>query len=181
MLSLLRPSPQEIARFRERQLSAPFSYAEVGATRQATPPPGYHVDRSDVIVGTDFAGARAKLSSWAHFGSPAGRIRVVPPAPEVEPGATVVLLGDHWGLHTLSACRVVYVEETPTRFAYAYGTLEHAVRGEELFELEQTRDGDVHFRLYAFSRPAHPLVKLGAPLARLLQKRAGREYGRALT
>jgi uncharacterized protein (UPF0548 family) len=183
MLTPLRPTADVIARFRRAQLDAPFGYPEVGATRNPVPPGGYAIDRSDVVIGAGdecFARARDAMKAWRHFESQNGVVRVVPPVPAVEPGAVVVLLARPVGLWSLSACRVVYVEDEPRRFAYAYGTLEHAVRGEELFELQLEADGNVHFRLYAFSRPAHPLVRLGAPIARRLQHRAAREYGEAL-
>ena len=46
-------------------------------------------------------------------------------------------LARHLGLWTLSACRIVYVLDEPRRFGFAYGTLEHVVRGEQDFVPEQ--------------------------------------------
>lgn len=182
MISILRPSDQEIAAFRDRQLRATFSYAEIGATNGEIPS-GYHVDRSETEVGRGSAGftrARDALRAWKQFAGSHGRIRVVPPAPPLEVGSTVVLLGRHIGLWTLSACRVVFVRDECRRFGFAYGTLEHAVRGEELFELEHSDDDSIRFRLLAFSVPSAFIVRLGTPVARRFQKAAGRAYGLAL-
>jgi uncharacterized protein (UPF0548 family) len=179
VISLVRPSAADLEAFVARQQNASFSYPEVGATRGA-PPPGYHVDESDVVIGRgarDFERAREGLRTFEHF---TRRVRIVPPIPALEVGAIVVLLTHHLGLWTLSACRVVYLIDEPHRFVYGYGTLEHAVRGEELFEIRRDADDSVHFRLCAFSVPAHPLVRLGAPLARRFQKLAGAGYGDAL-
>jgi uncharacterized protein (UPF0548 family) len=72
----------------------------------------------------------------------------------------------------MSAARIVYVIDEPNRFGFAYGTLtDHVESGEERFsvELDQTT-GEVWYDLFAFSRPAHPLAKLGLPVSRYLQK-----------
>jgi uncharacterized protein (UPF0548 family) len=59
------------------------------------------------------------------------------------------------------------------RFGFAYGTLStHVERGEERFTIEWHRDEDsVWYDILAFSRPNKLLVKLGLPLARMLQQR----------
>lgn len=179
VISPFEPSERAIEAFRARQENAPFSYSEVGATRES-PPPGYHVDETETEVGRgarDFERARDGLRSFVHF---TRRVRIVPPIPKLQVGAVVVLRTYSLGLHTVSACRVVYLIEEPRRFGYAYGTLEHAVRGEEVFELRHDEDDAVRLRLYAFSVPDHILVRLGAPLARRIQKLAGEGYGDAL-
>ena len=62
-------------------------------------------------------------------------------------------------IHALNAARVVYVEETPERFAFAYGTLpSHVERGEERFEVQMHPDGSVWYVVSAFSRPGHPIA-----------------------
>jgi uncharacterized protein (UPF0548 family) len=179
VISPFEPSERDLEAFRARQEKAPFSYPEVGATREK-PPPGYHVDEAEFEVGRgtrDFERACAGLRSFVHF---TRHVRIVPPIPKLEVGAVVVLRTYSLGLHTVSACRVVYLIEGPRRFGYAYGTLEHAVRGEEVFELRHDDDDAVRFRLLAFSVPDHVLVRLGAPFARRFQKIAGEGYGDAL-
>jgi uncharacterized protein (UPF0548 family) len=182
MPSLRRPSQDAIAAFASQQASAPFSYAEVGATQTAMPA-GYRIDRAEFEIGRgadDFRRATAALRGWRHTDDPAGRIRACEPRPAVVPGATVILLGHHLGVWTLSACRVVYVVDEPRRFAFAYGTLEHVVRGEERFELRHGADDRVRFHLTAFSVPAMFLARLAAPLAGHFQREGGRSYARGL-
>jgi uncharacterized protein (UPF0548 family) len=183
MPSLRRPTDAEIAAFASRQAAAPYSYPEVGATRDPSPPPGYAIDRASFEVGrgaADLAAATAALRLWRHSDDPDGKIRVCAPRPPVAPGATVVMLAHHLGVWTLSACRVVYVVDEPRRFGFAYGTLEHVVRGEERFEVELAADDRLHFRLTAFSVPAILLARLAAPLARRFQREGGRSYARGL-
>jgi uncharacterized protein (UPF0548 family) len=84
------------------------------------------------------------------------------------------------GIWTLSAARVVYVlneVEAVSTFGFAYGTLpDHVERGEERFLIEWDQDNDaVTYDILAFSQPRHPLVRIGSPLARSLQKRFARE------
>ena len=80
-----------------------------------------------------------------------------------------------FGFWSLNAARIVYVidekQNQTARFGFAYGTLpDHVERGEERFTVEWEKDNSVWYDIYAFSRPQHPLVKLGFPLARRLQK-----------
>jgi uncharacterized protein (UPF0548 family) len=177
-LRLRRPTDAQIAAFAARQASAPFSYPEVGATRGALPE-GYRIDRATFELGVvSFASAVEALRSWRHYDG--GRIAICDPRPPVAEGATVILLARHLGLWTLSACRVIYVIDEPRRFAFAYGTLEHVVRGEERFELRHADDGRVTFELTAFSVPAILLARLAAPLARRFQRQGGEAYARGL-
>lgn len=190
MSSLRRPSPARIQAFLAAQREAPFSYPEVGATRGGASeghsgtglPAGYRVDRASFTVGhgvVDFERAKVALRSWALYDGP-GRIRLVEPRPKLEEGAVVALQARHLGVWTLSACRVVYVVEDPKVFAFAYGTLEHAVCGEERFEVALDAKGDVELRLLAFSRPSQLLVRLAGPLTRRFQRQAGEAYAAAL-
>lgn len=77
--------------------------------------------------------------------------------------------------------RVVYVVDEPRRRGFAYGTLPgHPERGEEAFVVERLADDSVWLVIRAFSRPAGPLVRIGSPLARLLQATFTARYERAL-
>ena len=80
-----------------------------------------------------------------------------------------------FGFWSLSAARIVYVIEENTaanRFGFAYGTLpNHVECGEERFMIERLENNSVWYDIYAFSHPEHPLVRLGFPIARKLQKR----------
>jgi uncharacterized protein (UPF0548 family) len=66
---------------------------------------------------------------------------------------------------SLNACRIVYVIEEEeasllNRYGFAFGTLPgHVERGEERFSVEWHRSEDwVFYEVFAFARPAHPLV-----------------------
>ena len=74
-------------------------------------------------------------------------------------------------------------EEGPiVRFGFAYGTLpDHAEKGEERFSVEwHHEDNSVWYDILAFSRPNHPLARLGLPLTRRLQRRFARDSKRAM-
>jgi len=84
------------------------------------------------------------------------------------------------GVYWLNACRIVYtVDEDGSvrRYGFAYGTLPgHAECGEERFLIEWDRATDeVVYDILAFSRPRHPLARLGYPLVRMLQKKFARD------
>jgi uncharacterized protein (UPF0548 family) len=89
----------------------------------------------------------------------------------------VGVLGLHFGLWSLNACRIVYVIEEEAsllkRYGFAFGTLPaHLERGEERFTVEWHLAGDsVSYEVFAFARPAHPLARVGPPFVRLVQRR----------
>ena len=100
-------------------------------------------------------------------------------------GSVVGILVRHFGFWSLSACRIVYVVRgtgETEMYGFAYGTLPaHAERGEERFTVEHhLATGEVWYDLYAFSKPAHLLAKVGYPLGRSVQKRFISESKRAM-
>lgn len=186
MFTLTEPSESDIAAFISAQSSAPFSYSEVGATQTApgngpSAPRGYNVDHNRVQLGRGaevYERAVAALRAWRQFEF--GWVSLVPRGVKIEAGATVAVKAWACGMWSLNACRVVYVVEEVsqlTRFGFAYGTLpDHIERGEERFLIEWDRtDDSVWYDILAFSQPRHPLVRLGFPVARMMQKRFARD------
>jgi uncharacterized protein (UPF0548 family) len=114
--------------------------------------------------------AKAAVRSWKMFEH--SLTQIFWPDTPIVAGNSVGMLAHHLGFHSLSACRIVYVIDEPTRFGFAYGTLvAHAESGEERFSVEwDENSGVVTYDLYAFSRPRALLAKLGAPYARSLQR-----------
>jgi len=99
-------------------------------------------------------------------------IELFDPSAPIEVGTVVATLIHSLGLWFLNGTRLVYVIDEERRFGFAYGTLEgHVERGEERFLVEHLPDDTVRYSILAFSRPAHPLVRLGNPYARHLQSR----------
>ena len=166
-------------KFIAAQQTLPFSYSEVGAT-QTGAPAGYTVDHNRIKLGQGedtYQHALDALRSWKHFDL--GWVTIVPRNTPIEIGRVVAVQAQTFGFWSLSACRIVYVidELKPMKkFGFAYGTLpNHVECGEERFTVEWQEDDSVWYDIYAFSHPQHPLVKLGSPIARRLQKRFARE------
>lgn len=186
MFLFREPSREDIERFLFSQRDLPFSYKEVGASRRETSPKGYVVDRYRTKLGEGseaYARAKEALREWRQF--ELGWLRLFPPNAPIEVGTTVSLLVWHYGFWSLNAARIVYlVEESGEveRFGFGYGTLPgHSERGEERFSVEWRReDNTVHYDVFAFSRPKHPLAWLGYPFARMLQKRFARDSQRVM-
>jgi uncharacterized protein (UPF0548 family) len=187
-----KPSEELVAQFIASQRDLPFSYAEVGATQNtatAEQLPGYNVDHNRIRLGEGertYRRAVAALKSWRQF--ELGWVTVVPPGAPLAVGTTVAVRAQTFGLWSLSAARIVYLidegfegriegsakggQAENARFGFAYGTLpDHVERGEERFRVEWRADDSVWYDIHAFSRPQHPLVRLGYPAARRLQKR----------
>ncbi|MEO8624091.1 MAG: DUF1990 domain-containing protein [bacterium] len=167
-----------------------MTYAEIGATRNESPPMGYAIDRNRIRLGSGsvvFERAVAALHRWRML--TLTWASVAPEAAPVVAGTTVAVVVRHYGFWSLNACRIVYVVSGDTidadgarRVAFAYGTLpEHGAIGVERFSVEwYPTDDSVWFGMYAFSRPGKLLARLGYPLGRRLQRRFARDAMRAM-
>jgi uncharacterized protein (UPF0548 family) len=189
MLSLRRPTPEQMAAFLQRQSSRGFSYDAVGATA-TNPPPGYPVRNERVQIGTGeaaFAAGVEALKQWRQFRI--GWVDAFPHTTPIRVGESVAVIAKTFGIWSLNACRIVYVidESSPQRrFGFAYGTLDHVAKGEERFLIEMDASGAVWYQIYAFSRASHPLTKVAVPIFRKIQnvfvrdsQRVMQEIGRA--
>ena len=180
LLYIKEPSEDTVRQFIAKQHDLPFSYPEVGATKTQAPA-GYTEDHNRIKLGhgeTTYKKAVSALQSWKHFD--VGWAKIVPVGVPIEVGQIVAMQAQTFGLWWLNACRIVYVldenAEFKARFGFAYGTLPaHVECGEERFTIEWHNDDSVWYDIYAFSRPKHPLVKLGSPYARRLQKRFAKD------
>jgi uncharacterized protein (UPF0548 family) len=183
MFTLAEPSHDDVTRFINSQRNLPFTYEDVGATRLglASAPRGFTLDHNRVRLGHGmevYERAVGALKQWRQF--ELGWVTVVPSGVKLEKHAVVAVKARACGTWSLSACRVVYIidEQQPyPRSGFAYGTLpDHVERGEERFSIEwDPEDDSIWYDILAFSQPRHPLVKLGSPVARMLQKRFARE------
>jgi uncharacterized protein (UPF0548 family) len=159
-----------------------LTYAEHGATRDASLPAGYgHVHR-DVSIGTGraaFEAAADGLLGWRmHRGA---GLSVPASTPTAAPGVTVVLRLGLGPLGVTIPCRVVYLVDEEDRRGFAYGTLPgHPEQGEEAFVVTLRPDGDVRLMIRAFSRPASRLARAGGPATRAVQALVTTRYVQAL-
>lgn len=176
MFRFTRPSVEEIRSYLDRQRALPFSYAEVGATRDAMPPPGYDFDQATATLGHGpwaFENACRTIRRWGMFPRP--MTRLFWPDAFIEPGSVVAVLFRAGPIWSLNPARVVYAidEITPhgRAFGFAYGTLaDHVEQGEELFLVRWDYSSDeVRYELSAFSRPQHWLAHWGYPYVRQQQ------------
>lgn len=177
MFSLRKPSPDTLARLVARQGTYELTYAEHGATA-GDMPAGYHHDEWETSLG-DFSQDKFDRLADAllHWRVQAGSGLTIFPDEPVRPDLTFAL----WfrlpvGCYATAAGRVVYLTSEADRSGFAYGTLPgHPEQGEEAFHLVR-RDDQLLFKVRAFSRPRHPLARLGAPVSRLLQRRMNEAY-----
>lgn len=183
MFTLTEPSAGDIERFISSQRNLPFTYADAGATRfdPAAAPRGFTLDHNRIQLGNGnevYERAVQALKEWRQFDL--GWVTIVPRGVKLEKDAVVAVKARACGTWSLSACRVVYTiddREPIRRFGFAYGTLpDHVESGEERFLIEwNPADDSVWYDILAFSHPRHPVVKLGSPVARRLQKRFARD------
>jgi uncharacterized protein (UPF0548 family) len=155
----------------DRLAGEPFTYPDVGATRNGALPEGYvHGERSGV-VGTgraDFERAVQAVFDWRMQRGVGLRVRAS--GSPREPGTVVVLT---FGLPRVGydiPCRVVWARTDGDEQGFAYGSLPgHPESGEESFLVTLRPDGDVVFTTRVFSRLASPLARLGGPVSRAVQ------------
>jgi uncharacterized protein (UPF0548 family) len=181
MIFLHRPSDDTLRGLLDRQSLLPFSYPEIGATRQ-TAPPGYPLNHHRDPIGrgeSDFRRAVAAIRRWAMYDMP--WTTLCWPERRIEPGVVVGVLVWIFGLWWLNPCRIVHVldetDERRTRFGFAFGTLPgHAEAGEERFTVEWRHDDDtVWFEIYTFARARHLFPRMTPRLLHGVQFRFGRE------
>ena len=182
MLLLRAPSDQRLKTILSGLKTQDFTYQPVGATAKAELPVGYHhlVMRGRLGAPTQDIFDRAKEAARNWRAQRGSGLTVVPDGP-VAVGVNVAQSAPVMGvLHAIATCRVVYVEDTPTSFAYAYGTLpSHPETGEERFCISLEDEG-VFFTLTAFSNAGSLLVKASGPIAWAIQRKAGRAYIEAM-
>jgi uncharacterized protein (UPF0548 family) len=174
---LRRPDAAHVRRYLDAQRPLPVTYDAVGATNGGGPaPPGFVLDHNRQRLGRGeaaFTRAREDVRRWRVF--PAPWTAIEPPDAPIAEGTVVAVLIRAVGLWWLNAARIVYVIDEPRRFGFAYGTLPgHVERGEERFLVEWLEDDEVWYDLRAFSRPRYWMVRLGRPIARMLQRRFAR-------
>jgi uncharacterized protein (UPF0548 family) len=180
MFTLTKPSPAAIRRFLAEQARLDFTYADIGATF-GNPPAGFNVDHTRQKLGSGertFLAATSALQKWDQLHL--SWLEAGPADTPIHRGEVVAILARIGMLWSLNACRIVAVVDEAgqiDRFGFAYGTLPgHAEMGEERFLIEWDHAEDtVWYDILAFSRPRHPLARLGYPFARLLQKRFARD------
>ncbi len=204
MFFVRRPTSAQARTFLNQQRQQGYTYGEVGQSRggllsDRLRSAGYRIDQHTAPLGSGhrcFAAARAAMRAWRMFETP--WIRLTNPQAPFRVGETLVVQVKHLGFYSLIPDQVVYIIDEPGRFGFGYGTLSgHAEQGEERFlvtyRLEESqaaadkaagererRERTVRFELYAFSRPRHPLARLGAPAVRLLQRAAAHAYTEAM-
>ena len=172
MISVELPRTDQIAKTLANLATAKYSYSDVGATRGEIPK-GYNVDRYSASLGYGddvFESAKKAIRAWVPF--QISWIRVFPqsaPKPGVMVAVVVRLVWVWW----TNVSRVIYSVDEHDSFGFAYGTTPfHAETGEELFLVERSGESaEVTYRILAFSKPRHPLARLGYPLSRAAQRR----------
>lgn len=183
-------APRRAAQLRGAELTAPWD-----ATAPDAVPPGFRaIDRTAPLARLDLDGAGDDLQGWwmhtragievATQPDP-GRARDARPHDrdprDVRPGDVIELRLGMGPFRVCAPCRILEVFDEPDRRGLTYGTLPgHPESGIERFEVLRAADGSLRVRLSGFSRPGSPLVRVGAPVARIIQEHITRRYLRAL-
>ncbi len=125
-----------------------------------------------------FNKAVSGLEAWAVYPS---WMTLHPNRVPLREGNVVALVAGISPVWTLSAVRITAVKSTSQQFSFTVSTLpQHAVSGCERFSVFLDEHEQVWYELTALSKPQQPLVKLGAPVLRLVQARFAEDSVRSL-
>jgi uncharacterized protein (UPF0548 family) len=150
-----------------------LTYDSVGMTKAPPRSSRYHLDRVSTPIDS-FERAVTGLRAWlAHR---AANSRVAPTNAPIEVGQDVVVVFPMPFVTVLAPCRIVWVVDEPDAFGFGYGTLRgHPEEGEESFVIRRDERG-TRFEICALSRPATLTSRIGALVARRVQRRVTNSY-----
>lgn len=193
MFRIRHPDAATIRAHLQRQGELPFSYDEVGATRETSKCAAEFlhaeaiVDHNRVKLGSGkdtFERAKLALRRWEMFNL--AWVEFCWATAPIEVGQPVGIMVQTGFVWSLNAARIVYLLDEAggevDRYGFAYGTLpDHVESGEERFLVEHQRaDDSVWYDLLAFSRPGGLATRIGHRYARGLQKKFARDSLRAM-
>jgi uncharacterized protein (UPF0548 family) len=166
----------------EQLADAPFTYPEVGATRDGALPGGYdHVQRAHVVGKGRGAFDRAAAAVFQWRAQRGAGLRISASGPASTPGTVVLMTAGLRRLGLDIPCRVVWAVNEPDQRGFGYGTLPgHPESGEESFVVSLRPDGEVVYELRAFSRLATRWSRLGGPVSLRVQTLALDRYVSAI-
>jgi uncharacterized protein (UPF0548 family) len=179
MLRLRKPTEEDLRALLPRHQQARVGYPSVGGTLTGVIPARFHHEHHTIELGEAdvFDRAVRALQDWAP--QRGAGLTVVADGP-IDQGTTVVMGAPLPVGAVVVPCRVVGIVDEDDAWGFAYGTLPgHPESGEERFTVRR-EGGGVSFDIEVFSRPAHPLARLGAPISRLLQRQTTRRYQAAM-
>lgn len=151
-----------------------WTYPEVGVTRTGLPGPvGFRWLRVRHRLGPgdgrDLSELGEALLTWRVHAAAGVPLRTS--APRAAAGVDAETRLGVGPVRLRTPCRVVWVEATGDRVAFAYGTLPgHPFRGEEAFVIERDGAGDLWFAAQSVSRPAWRVLRPAGPLVRIPQR-----------
>jgi len=186
MISITRPTFEVLEDFLVEQREKPYSYEITHGTLHATKSSlenderfkTYNVDHHRILLGKGslaFDKAVFSLREWKQFAIDWVQLFPNNPAASLEVGKEVAVAARSFGVWTVSACRIVYIQnefrDNWKRFGFAYGTLPgHVIQGEERFLVEwNTNTDEVFFDILSYSLPQTVYSKVGYPVARWFQ------------
>lgn len=186
MFTFFEPSESEIIDFLDKQRDLPFSYAEVGASRNEVPS-GYPINHHRIQMGSGaqtFDRAKSAIDCWTMY--KLDWTRLYPAQTPINVGEVVNVVVNHGFCWSVNSCRLVYVLDEINgeveRYGFAFGTLpRHSETGEERFTVEWNRTNDaVFYELLSFARPHHILAHIGFPFVTFFQRKFAVDSAKAM-
>jgi len=178
VILLWRPSQARLARIVRESRDAPYTYLDVGATREQRTPAGFRGVTARGRLGEGEAVFRRAVDAVLRYQVQRGAgLGVTAETATARPGAVLLCAMPVGPLRILIPCRIVYLLDEPDRAGFAYGTLPgHPESGEEAFLVERDPAGTVWLRVTAFSRPDGLLQRIVHPVGQAVQRQVTERY-----
>jgi uncharacterized protein (UPF0548 family) len=177
-MCLGRPSAADLDALVDRVRDQQVTYDHVGSTLlpDGGGRPRFFQHHRDIGHGReDFDRGVLGLRQWA--GHRRIGATVHPPDASLELGIDLVVVLPLGPFSALAPDRIVAVVDESEHVAFSYGTLPgHPERGEETFSLQLRDDGTVRFTISVDAVPGNPVMWLGGPIVKHMQRRALNGY-----
>ena len=178
MILLWRPSRARLDRILRASRDAPYTYRDVGATRERRTPAGFRGVTARGRLGEGEAVFRRAAEAVLRYQvQRSAGLGVTAETPTARQGAVLVCVMPVGPMAIVIPCRIAYVLDEPDRAGFGYGTLPgHPESGEEAFLVERDPDTTVWLSITAFSRPDGLLQRIAHPVGRLVQQQVTERY-----
>lgn len=181
MFRIQRPDQSEIAHALAAARDLPDCAPQLLSLRGGpvrNVPESFAHDRSESMLGSGvkvFLGAKSAMRRWAEFDL--GWVSVSNSTAPVAPGQLIAVLAHTIGLWSLNISRILETVDSSTQFGFLYSTTRNHVEfGQERFLVNfDERQGTVSYLIEAFSKPRHPLARIGYSFTRGMQHRFARD------
>ncbi|MBF0380482.1 MAG: DUF1990 domain-containing protein [Magnetococcales bacterium] len=182
MFSVIKPTPRKISSFINSQENKPFTYDEVGISKDGPLSEDHPIANNFKLINRQFnigegeksyQSAKKAFIRWGMFDL--DWVNVKPTTPMKE-DYLFGIVSHVMGVWSVNVCKIIYLIDDSgpiERFGLGYGTLPgHAICGEERLTVAFNQEtGKVSYDIFSFSTESQLIAKISSFHLRTLQNR----------